>query len=242
MCEVLNMVTCSRNITTLIVGVVSDLKMDGNFKIWLLYVDRQLSPEAVDFLKLGLHSELRRYQTEVEQLQQPSVLYDFLLNRCRAEAEKVLQMFLHVIEGLGGKLRGNMVIRKGFGEKSVYKLTHPGLFDASKEFKFFQCLLKILTKVKRDVNLTDLLRTKFSKDRFLGTNHRHIKNLPDLFIQLCQKGVITADDTHYLQKALIKHKAQECILILNDYHKSVGMLPIPWAQKIEKTQGYPCES
>lgn len=216
---------------------------DRNFRLWLQYIDKQLSPEAVAFVKLGLHSEFRRCFTEVEDLNQPSLLYDVLLKQNKEKSEsEVLQMFLHVLDGLSGKLRGNWVIRKGFGDISAYKLKNPGPFDienASKEFKFFQCLLAISLKVRQNVELVDYLKAKFSRDRFLGTNHRHIKFLPQLFIQLCQRGFLAADDTHHLEQALTRQEAWDCLVTLNEYHKSVGLVAIPRAEKMKRTMG--CE-
>lgn len=212
------------------------------FQLWLQYVDKQLSTEAVEFVKLGLHSEFHRRYTEVEELNKPSLLYDALLKQ-REEKSEVLQMFVHVLEGLSGKLRGNWVIKKGFGDLSAFKLTHPGPFDtakASKEFKFFQCLLRILVKARQNVDLHEHLKTKFSRDRFLGTNRRHIKYLPKLFIQLCQRGFLAPDDTHHLEQALTRDEAWECLQILNEYHKSVGLMAIPRAEKMKPTLG--CES
>lgn len=213
------------------------------FRLWLLYVDKQLSAEAVAFVKLGLHSEFRRCYTEVEGLTEPSLLYNVLLKQHRETSEsEVLRMFLHVLDGLSGKLRGKWVIRKGFGDNSAYKLENPGHFDAekaSKEFKFFQCLLKILIKVRQDVDLSDHLTTRFSRDRFLGTNPRHIRYLPELFIKLCQRGFLAPDDTHHLEQALTRHEAWECLQDLNEYHKSVGLMAIPKAEKLKRTIG--CE-
>lgn len=139
------------------------MKMADRLNQWLHYVDSLLSPEAVEFLKLGLHSEFHRYYSEVEKLNKPSLLYHLLLKQRRDQSKyQVLQMFLHVLKGLGGKLRGNLVIRKGFGEVSIYRLNDPGPFDtgnASSEFRFFQCLLKILTKVRKDRVLRDRVKT-----------------------------------------------------------------------------------
>lgn len=207
------------------------------FRLWLQYVDKQLSVEAVEFVKLGLHSEFRCYYSEVEGLTKPSLLYNVLLRKCGEKSEsEVLRMFLHVLDGICGKLRGKWVIRKGFGEQSAYKLEDPGPFNiesASMEFKFFQCLLKILVKIRQDVNLSDHLKTKFSLDRFLRTNHRHVGYLPELFIKLYQGGFLAPDDTHHLEQALIRYEALECLQDLNHYHKSVGLMAIPKAEKLK---------
>lgn len=229
-----------------ILNLICSLKMAGSLsqlQCWLHYVDDQLSPEAVEYLKLGLHSELFRYYSEVEKLDKPSLLYYFLLERCKRQSEsQALKIFLHVVRGLGGALRGNLVISKGFGRASMYSVKDPGLFDiekASVNFKFFQCLLKISTKA-RNMALGDQLKKKFSKGRFLNTNYRHIKTLADLFIQLYQKGLIAGDNTHHLVEAFSKYKAWVCLQILNSYHKSVGLQPIAPAQKMEKKYGREC--
>lgn len=220
--------------------------MADSLQRWLHYVDEQLSAEAVEYLKLGLHSEFFRFYSEVEELDKPSLLYHFLLERCMRQSEsQALKLFLHVVRGLGGALRGNLVISQGFGRASMYSVKDPGLFDiekASVNFKFFQCLLKISTKARR-MALGDQLKKKFSKNRFLNTNYRHIKTLPELFIRLYQKGFVGGDNTHHLTEAFSKYKAWVCLQILNSYHKSVGLQPIPLAQKMEKKFGresFPC--
>lgn len=227
------------------IGYFSTLKMASltSLQCWLHYIDEQLSTEAVEYLKLGLHSEFYRYHSDVENLDKPSLLYYYLLERCMKQSEsQALKLFLHVVRGLGGTLRGNLVISKGFGRGSLYNVKDPGLFHierASVNFKFFQCLLKISTKA-RNMALGDQLKKKFSKGRFLNTNYRHIKGLPDMFIRLYQRGFVTGDNTHHLVEALSKYKAWVCLQILNSYHKSVGLQPIALAQKMEKKIGRKC--
>lgn len=207
---------------------------------WLNYVDEQLSMEAVDFLKLGLYSEFFRYHAEVEKLDKPSLLYYFLYERCVKKSEsKALKMFLHVLRGLGGALRGNMVINECFGVPPSYNVEDPGLFNvekASVHFKFFQCLLKISTKARK-MALGDQLKKKFCKGRFLNTNYRHIKNLSELFIRLYQKQFIAANNTHHLVEALNKYKAWVCLQIVNSYHKSVGLQPVTVLYGINELSG-----
>jgi hypothetical protein len=214
--------------------------MAGSLQRWLHYVDEQLSPEAVEYLKFGLHSEFFRFYSDVEELDKPSLLYHFLLERCMRQSEsQALKIFLHVVRGLGGALRGNLVINMGFGRASTYNVKDPGLFNiekASVNFKFFQCLLKISIRA-RNMALGDQLKKKFSKGRFLNTNYRHIRTLPDLFIRLYQKKFVAGDNTHHLVEALSKYKAWVCLQILNSYHKSVGLQPIALAQKMEKKLG-----
>lgn len=198
---------------------------------WLQYVDQQLSP-SVELLKLGLHSDLRHYYSEAEKLDKPSQLFSLLLEKRQTQSEsEVLRRFRHVIAGLGGKLRGSLVIREGFGRHSQYQLEDPGPFDvenASKEFKFFQCLLKIMIRAEQDVALCNKFKRKFS--RRLNTNYRQFRHLPELFIQLYQGGIISPDDTQLLEDTLIKQRASECLLLLSDYYESVGRSGISQAQ------------
>lgn len=163
--------------------------------------------------------------------------YDFLLKQRREQSEsQVLQMFLYALKGLGGKLRGNLAIRKGFGEKSKHKLNDTGSFNAgnaSSEFRFFQCLLKILTKVRKDGVLTDRVKKKLCKGHLLNTHAMHFEYLPEVFIRLYQKGFIAADDTSHLQKVLLKyekdpnvgnkHEVQQCLEILRRYHSGLPL-------------------
>jgi hypothetical protein len=214
--------------------------MSDKFNTWLEYVDKQLCEEAFDYLKLGLHSKLRRHFTELEGIEKPSHLYRFLLDHRGDKSEtEVLQMFLHALEMLGSKLRGDFVLRKGFGEGSVYKLSHPGRLDViPKDFSFYLCLLGILTEIVKDSKLHRQIKTKFTKESFLDTNHRNIKNLADLFIELCQKNFLTPDYTRNLQLALVRYEAWECLAILKEYHQSVGMALVPQAERAMQAQGY----
>ena len=207
---------------------------------WFQFVDGHLSEEAVEYIKLGLYSEFFRYHSDMEKLKKPSEVYHFLLNRCMRNSEsKALKMFLHVVRGLGGKLRGNLVVSEGFGKGSQLRVKDPGLFEIERapvNFKFFQCLLKIATKA-RDMHLGEKLKRKFCKSRFLNANHCHIKNLPELFIRLYQRKLIAANNTHHLIEALSKYKAWVCLSILNSYHKSVFLQPIALAEKMEQKFG-----
>lgn len=197
---------------------------------WLCFVDNELSPDAFEFLKFGLHSEFHRHLTEVEVLEKPSQLYHFLLKHCgqRLESE-MLKMFIHVLKGLGGKLRGNFVLRYGFGEN---KLENPGDFDienASDEFRLFQCLLQILTRLRQDNKLCRKVKAKLC--RVLKMNQAHFKNLPELFITLYQKQFITAEKTDLLKQVLMKYdtdhkRVNQCVEILN----SIGLPLIPLAE------------
>ena len=208
----------------------------SSLKRWLHFLDEQLCTEAVEYLKLGLYSELYPFYGEAQKLDKPSQLYYFLLERCmRGSESKTLKMFVYVVRGLGGSLRGNYVINEAFGVNSEFDVKDPGPFNlkkASVNFKFFQCLLKISTKARRAA-LGEQLKKKFAKTRFLNINHRLIKNLPEVFVKLFQKKYISAVNTHHLVEALYKYRAWLCLKILDDYHKSVGLQPIALAQGME---------
>ncbi len=210
------------------------------FKQWLNFVDKQLSDEAVELLKLGLHSELMPFYSEVQNLKRPSELYYFLLKRCMKHSEsRTLKIFLHALRCLGHGLRGCYVIKEAFGENSIYGITHPGPFylkEESEDFRFFECLQKISTKARPA--LCDQLIKMFCKPKFLKINRCQVKSLSQLFIELFQANLIAANKTDHLVDVLKRLKAWTCLNILNDYHKSVGLPPIPLPPGTEYGKAY----
>lgn len=193
---------------------------------WLKHVDDQLTPLAVDHLKLGLYSEFASHQLEVQDIKEPSILYRILLERClKNNRPKALKIFLHVLRGLGGQLKGRLLVGAAFGFNSPFQIQDPGILDLSRmsvNFKFFQCLLKISINARK-VALGGQLMKRFCKERFLNRNCRELNGIPGLFISLHQAQLIAADFTHHLVEALSKYKAWLCLQHLNDYHKSVGL-------------------
>ena len=205
------------------------------FQSWLNFTDKHLSSEAVEHLKLGLHSFFSRYYTEAEKLDKASAIYGFLQERCMQTTEsEALGVFIHVMRGLGASLRGKHVLKEAW---TKYKVQCASLFDMEKApegFKFFYCLLRISTKA-RNTSLGDQLKKKFCSPKYLNIDYRNIKNLPDLFIQLYQSGFISERKTDHLKDVLVTFEALECLEILNRYHKSVSLEPIPLAEKIQCT-------
>ena len=193
---------------------------------WLKHVDSELIPQAVEHLKLGLYSELAPHYVEAKDIQEPSVLYQFLLERClQNNHPKCLKIFLHVLRALGSSLKGRQLVGEAFGVNSPYRIEDPGVLDVSKmsvNFKFFQCLLKIATHARK-VALGEQLMKRFCKERFLNRNYRQLKGMPELFISLHQAQFIAADFTHHLVEALSKYKSWVCVQHINDYHKNVGL-------------------
>ena len=207
----------------------------ASFQRWLSFIDKHLASEAVDHLKLGLHSFFSRFYAEAEKLDKPSAIYRFLFERCMQTREsEALGVFIHVIRGLGASLRGKHVLKEAW---MTYKVQYASLFDMEKApegFKFFYCLLRISTKA-RNTLLGDNLKIKFCNPKYLNIDYRNIKNLPDLFIQLYQNGHISERETTHLKDVLLAFEALECLEILNRYHKSVSLEPIPLAEKIQCT-------
>ena len=204
---------------------------DPKLNKWLRLVDDQLVKEPFEFLKLGLHSELRRYSFRVDKLNRPTELFHFLLeHRGKQSESEVLKMFIHVLKGLGGKLRGNLVLRYGFGENG---LEDPGDFDiqnASSEFKFFQCLLQILKKIMKDSELSQIVKDTLC--RRLKMNPDNFKYLPKLFITLYQEQVISAGDTDLLKEVLSRYETSnkeiicECLEILESHSIGIALIPL----------------
>jgi hypothetical protein len=197
--------------------------MGERFNSWLECVRRHLTPEAFAYLKLGLHSELRHHYGDVEKLDRPLLLYRFLLDHRKDKSEtEVLKMFFHALKELGSNLRGKYVLQRGLED---YELTHPGPLDhTSQEFDFYVLLMKIVTKIVKDSELCNDVKTRFAKYRCMDMNHRNIENLAELFIQLCQKDLIAPENTSKLERTLYKCKAWECLEILKNYYdKSIGL-------------------
>lgn len=222
---------------------IVEFKMDSSLRCWLLYVDNNLTPQAVNFLKLGLHSELSRYYSEVQMLDKPSDIYSLLL-RCMGNSNTdALQMFIHVVRGLGVTLRGVAVVEAAFDD---FNLENSGPFDmqkASPDFKFFQCLLQIAVKTSKNGKLKEKLKIKFCTNHYLKKHHIYINCLSELFIELYQNQFIKANDTELLVHVFSKYEveqsmrteARECLKILNLYHESVGLEPIDLISSAEAT-------
>ena len=193
---------------------------------WLRHVDEQISPgESVEFLKLPLYPFLRVEYAVAERLKTPSEIHNFLLKKCfQNDKEKTLYWFAHGLRLLGGDLRGSYLA----GDNCVqgYGLSLPTAPDQSQmteELQFFECLTKIAKKA-RGLDLEEGLKYRFSKKSFLNVNPRHLKHLPDLFIRLVQNDIIAPRKTYHLKRALSKvGKAEQCLICLNKYHKSVGL-------------------
>ena len=203
-----------------------------SLKNWLQHVDDHLDQEAISHLKLGLHSEFSSHYLETREIQKPSYLYRFLLEEClKNNKRKTLKIFLHVLRGLGGALKGRLLVNDAFDSKQPFQLKDPGMLDLSGmsvNFKFFQCLLKIATKARK-VALGEQLMKRFCKERFLNMNVRELSGIPDLFLNLHQGQFIAADLTHHLVEALNKYRSWICLQYLNDYHKSVGLRCVVFA-------------
>lgn len=196
-------------------------------KEWLDHVDKELIPQAVEHLKLGLYSELSPLYSEAKDIHKPSILFHFMLSKClRNNHPKCLKIFLHVLRALGSSLMGPQLVGDAFGVSSRFRIEDPGVLDISKmsvNFKFFQCLLKIAIQA-RTVALGEQLMKRFCKERFLNRNYRDLKGgIPELFIGLHQAQFIAADFTHHLVEALSKYKSWICVQHINEYHKSVGL-------------------
>ena len=206
---------------------------------WLQHVDEQISPgECVDFLKLALYPFLRIDYATAQVLITPSEVYNFLLEKCfQSNKKKAFQWFTHALSLLSGDLSGDYLV-------SVKCLSHYGISSPSApaadkmepESKFFNCLTTIARKA-REYNLEVGLKQRFAKKHFLNVNPRHMKHLPDLFIRLVQNQIIAPTNTYHLLRALLKlrsKKSVQCLVYLNDYHKSVGLDEIEEVKGIEK--------
>ena len=74
---------------------------------WLRFVDDQLSPDGVEFLKLGLYPDVG--YKKMESIHKPSQLYDAILEQRPHEEKEVLRLFVHALRQIGGSLRGKFL-------------------------------------------------------------------------------------------------------------------------------------
>jgi hypothetical protein len=195
---------------------------------WLRHVDEQISPgESVEFLKLPLYPFLRIEYAVAERFKTPSEIYTFLLEKCfQNDKEKTVYWFSRALSLLGGDLRGTYLVGddclRGYG---ISLPTAPDQSQMTAELQFFECITRIAKKA-RGFDLEEGMKYRFSKRRFLNTNPRHLKHLPDVFVRLVQNDIIGPRKTYNLQRALLKlgsTRAVQCLICLNKYHKSVGL-------------------
>ena len=205
---------------------------------WLRHVDKQISPgESVEFLKLPLYPFLRIEYAVAQELKTPSEIYKFLLEKCfQRDKEKTLYWFSHALGLLGGDLRGDYLV----GESCLlqYRISLPSApsDQMNPEMKFFECITKIARKA-RGYNLEEGLKDRFARKRFLDINPRNLRHLPDLFVLLVQNQIINPTKTYYLHRVLLRlssRRAMQCLLYLNEYHRSVGLDEITEVKGIKK--------
>ena len=190
---------------------------------WLKYVNDQVTPEGVDYLKLALYPFLKVNYKDAEGLMIPSKVYDFLLvQNFQDDPETALMWFVHALSLLGGDLRGHRVI----DNLQLYEVSRPSDPDnVTKDQRFFECLTKIGRKA-RGLKLEVKLIHYFSRSNFLNINHHNVNGLPNLFLRLLRMQIISSTQTDNLVTALKKYGAKQCLFYLNEYHKSVGMKEI----------------
>lgn len=205
---------------------------------WLRHVDEQISPgESVEFLKLPLYPFLKIEYAAAQKLKTPSEVYNFLLEKCfQRDKEKTLYWFAHTLSLLGGDLRGDYLVGDNCLPQYGISLPTAPSDQMNPEFQFFECITKIARKA-RGYNLEEGLKDQFARKRFLNVNPHNLKHLPDLFVRLVQRQIIGPTNTYYLHKALLRlssRRAMQCLLCLNEYHKSVGLEEIKEVKGVKK--------
>ena len=191
----------------------------------------------MEYLKLPLYPFLRIEYAVAQDLKTPSEIYNFLLEKCfQCDKGKTLYWFSRALRLLGGDLRGDYLV----GENCLlqYRISLPSApsDQMNPELQFFECITKIARKA-RGYNLEEGLKDRFSGKRYLNVNPCHLRHLPDLFVRLVQNQIISPTNTYYLHKALLRlssRRAMQCLLYLNEYHKSVGLDEITETKGIKK--------
>ena len=209
----------------------TDSRSVNSFKLreWLQHVNDQLSrPEGVDYLKLALYPFLKDNYGVAERLELPSQVYDFLLNRCFGDDRSItLQWFAHSLKLLGGDLRGRLLVEC----LKTYEIDSPSdPAEMTKDQKFFECLTRIGRKARGLQLELNLIHT-FSRSKYLHVNKANIMHLPNLFLRLIQKKIISPTSTGHLVDVLTKYGARQCLFYLNEYHKFAGIKEIPSVAK-----------
>ena len=192
---------------------------------WLGYCDQQIAhPEGVDFLKLGLFSELASKYHKLDELQHPSEVYNLLCECYRQKDSTIppLQVFVHVLRQTGRYLRGKWVVGK-LSTYGIQECKSLSCTEVSKDFLFFQCLVRIASKVRTTPN-EEKMRNHFSRENRLDVSPELIRNLPHMFMLLHQKKVISCDDTSVLEMALHRYKEYRRLSQLYEYKSSVGLI------------------
>lgn len=191
---------------------------------WLQYVNDQVSPEGVEYLKLALHPFLVANYQEAERLMIPSKLYDFLLEKhFQDDVETTLRWFVHALSLLGGDLRGHRLVE----HLHTYGISRPSdPENMTRDQRFFECLTKIGRKA-RGLKLEVKLIHSFSRSAVLNIHYKNVNGLPDIFVKLVRTQKVSTTDTDLLAATLRKYGAKQCLFYLNEYHKAVGMKEIP---------------
>ena len=187
---------------------------------WLTYVDDQLSPDGVEFLKLGLFTNVDF--KKLESIHKPSQLYDAVLEQRLHEEKEVLRLFVHALRQIGGVLRGKHLT----DSLPNYSVTMPDPLTSGEtqtNFKFFLCLVKIGAKV-RGTQTESRLKEHFA--RRLNVHHTHIADIPNLFIRLHQAGIVTSESHQNLAEFLRTHDHKKCLKYLDDFRQEIGSTPL----------------
>ena len=187
---------------------------------WLTYVDDQLSPDGVEFLKLGLFTYVDF--KKLESIHKPSQLYDAVLEQRPHEEKEVLRLFVHALRQIGGVLRGKHLTNS----LPNYSVTMPDPLTSGEtqtDFKFFLCLVKIGANV-RGTQTESRLKEHFA--RRLNVHHTHIANIPNLFIRLHQAGIVTSERHQNLVEFLRTHGHKKCVMYLDEFRRETGSTPL----------------
>lgn len=200
-------------------GIKSDeTDANGNIQMWLQFINKQLTPEGVGFLKLCLYSRIKF--VHLEKLTTPSAIFSHLLTDLDHDEQKALQIFMHALRKLGNELRGGYVADRASAYGVTCLIDKEDLLTTQE--KFHLCLVKIGIK-SRGLKLEVKLEKHFCRPQFLNMNYQNLKHLPDLFIRLIHQKFICWDDTKRLELAFNKYGARICLRYLNQYYLNVGL-------------------
>ena len=210
-------------------------KRDMSVNDFVLFVDRNVCSDlGLGLLKLSLYAELG--WAKLDGCSRPSDVFTCLKETSQSE-ETALKIFLFALEAIGGKVRGRFCVNEAKNRLKQSKLPEQLDFASqSREFHFFHCLVKIARKVPPIV-ATKMIQ-HFSRDPRILSHHSIIQNLPELFIYLYQRQIITERDTGDLEAELRRrmeyysdpegaecNNLNKCLSCLNNFHTTDMTVP-----------------
>ena len=210
---------------------------------YLTFVDDQIAEEGFELLKLSLYAHESLPWIEAVKCDTPSALFKLL--ETRPSMDNALRLLLFSLRAIGGKTHGKYCASEAEKYFPTPSQVNPNpetrqfclpseleIGIQTRKFRLFQWLVKVSRKLPPDAS--ERIIRHFANNPGVKTNRRNYKGLPQLFIDLHQKGVITEDNTSALEIELKRCRSlyasdeqakdlaelQKCINYLERFHST----------------------